>query len=63
MAGEAFDLAERFQTPVFVITDLDFGMNNWMAEPFTYRKSRSTRGKVLTAEELKKLAIRTLPRR
>ena len=30
----AFDLAERLQTPVFVLTDLDLGMNNWMSEPF-----------------------------
>ena len=36
MAVEAFDLAERLQTPVFVLTDLDLGMNNWMAEPFPY---------------------------
>ncbi len=33
MGVEAFDLAERLQTPVFVMTDLDLGMNNWMAEP------------------------------
>src|SRR5215471_7186772 len=32
----AFDLAERLQTPVFVLTDLDLGMNNWMSDPFTY---------------------------
>ena len=36
MAIEAFDLAEQFQTPVFVMTDLDLGMNNWMADPFPY---------------------------
>ena len=36
MAIEAFDFAERFQTPVFVMTDLDLGMNNWMADPFAY---------------------------
>src|SRR5438874_7649977 len=35
-AGEAFDLAEQFQTPVFVLSDLDLGMNNWMSEPFNY---------------------------
>ena len=33
---EAFDFAEQFQTPVFVMTDLDLGMNNWMADPFEY---------------------------
>ena len=36
MAGDAFDLAEQFQTPVFVMSDLDLGMNNWMSEPFEY---------------------------
>ena len=36
MAMEAFDLAERFQTPIFVMSDLDLGMNNWMAEPLAY---------------------------
>ena len=36
MAVDAFDLAERLQTPVFVMTDLDLGMNNWMADPFPY---------------------------
>ena len=34
MAIEAFDLAEQLQTPVFVMSDLDLGMNNWMSEPF-----------------------------
>ena len=34
LSMEAFDLAERLQTPVFVLTDLDLGMNNWMSEPF-----------------------------
>ncbi len=40
MAGEAFDLAERLQTPVFVLSDLDLGMNNWMSDPFPYPTSR-----------------------
>lgn len=53
-AQEAFDLAERFQTPVFVMSDLDLGMNNWMADPFPYPEKGLDRGKVLrTAEELK----------
>jgi 2-oxoglutarate ferredoxin oxidoreductase subunit alpha len=52
MAGEAFDLAEYAQTPVFVMTDLDLGMNNWMADPFTYSDKPIPRGKVLTAEDL-----------
>jgi 2-oxoglutarate ferredoxin oxidoreductase subunit alpha len=55
MAIEAFDLAERFQTPVFVLTDLDLGMNNWMADPFEYPTKPIERGKVLTAEDLDRL--------
>jgi len=51
----AFDLAERFQTPVFVLTDLDLGMNNWMSEPFAYPDKPLDRGKVLTAEDLDRL--------
>ena len=51
----AFDLAERFQTPVFVLTDLDLGMNNWMSEPFDYPDKPLDRGKVLTAEDLNRL--------
>ena len=51
----AFDLAERLQTPVFVLSDLDLGMNNWMSEPFAYPDKPLDRGKVLTAEELKKM--------
>jgi len=49
---QAFDLAERLQTPVFVLSDLDLGMNNWMSEPFTYPDKPIDRGKVLSAEEL-----------
>ncbi len=51
----AFDLAERLQTPVFVLTDLDLGMNNWMSEPFDYPDKPLDRGKVLTAEDLQRL--------
>ena len=51
----AFDLAERLQTPVFVLTDLDLGMNNWMSEPFAYPDKPLDRGKVLTAEDLNRL--------
>src|SRR5580704_14452912 len=54
LSMEAFNLAERLQTPVFVLSDLDLGMNNWMSEPFTYPDKPLDRGKVLTAEELKK---------
>jgi 2-oxoglutarate ferredoxin oxidoreductase subunit alpha len=49
---EAFDLAEQLQTPIFVLSDLDLGMNNWMSEPFDYPEKPMARGKVLTAEEL-----------
>ncbi len=54
-ATAAFDVAERMQTPVFVLTDLDLGMNNWMSEPFAYPEKPLDRGKVLTAEQIKKL--------
>lgn len=55
LGHDAFDLSERLQTPVFVLTDLDLGMNNWMSEPFAYPDTPLDRGKVLTAEDLKKL--------
>ena len=55
MSIEAFDFAEHFQTPVFVMTDLDLGMNNWMSDPFPYPEKPIDRGKVLTAEDLDKL--------
>ena len=55
MAVEAFDLAEQFQTPVFVMIDLDLGMNNWMADGFQYPTEPIKRGKVLTAEDLDRL--------
>ena len=51
MAIEAFDLAEGLQTPVFVMTDLDLGMNNWMSDAFPYPEKPIARGKVLTADE------------
>jgi 2-oxoglutarate ferredoxin oxidoreductase subunit alpha len=51
----AFDLAERLQTPVFVLSDLDLGMNNWMSEQFQYPDKPLDRGKVLTKEDLDKL--------
>ena len=55
MAMEAFELAEQFQTPVFVMMDLDLGMNNWMSDPFAYPSKPINRGKRLTAEKLKEL--------
>lgn len=51
----AFDLAERLQTPVFVLSDLDLGMNNWMSDPFVYPEKPLDRGKVLSAEDLNRL--------
>jgi 2-oxoglutarate/2-oxoacid ferredoxin oxidoreductase subunit alpha len=55
MAIDAFDFAERFQTPVFVMSDLDLGMNNWMSDPFPYPEKPIDRGKVLSAEDLDRL--------
>ena len=55
MAIEAFDLSEHFQTPVFVMMDLDLGMNNWMADPFPYPTKPIARGKVLSAADLERL--------
>lgn len=55
MAMDAFNLAERFQTPVFVMSDLDLGMNNWMSDPFPYPDKPIDRGKVLSKEDLDKL--------
>jgi 2-oxoglutarate/2-oxoacid ferredoxin oxidoreductase subunit alpha len=55
MASDAFDLAEQLQTPVFVMSDLDLGMNNWMSEPFKYPEKPQNRGKVLSKEDLDRL--------
>jgi len=53
LTADAFDLAERLQTPIIVLTDLDLGMNDHMSEPFEWNKERQyDRGKVLTAEDL-----------
>jgi 2-oxoglutarate ferredoxin oxidoreductase subunit alpha len=54
-AGTAFELAEQFQTAVFVNSDLDLGMNNWMSDPFAYPEGPIRRGKVLSAEDLDRL--------
>ena len=51
----AFDLAEQLQTPIFVLSDLDLGMNNWMSDPFEYPEKPLNRGKVLSAEDLERL--------
>ena len=55
MAVSAFDLAERFQTPVFVLSDLDLGMNRWMTPKFEYPAKPMDRGKVLDEESLERI--------
>ena len=55
MAISAFDLAERLQTPVFVMLDLDLGMNTWMSDPFPYPEGPVDRGKVLDAAKVRQL--------
>ncbi|MEE2962945.1 MAG: 2-oxoacid:acceptor oxidoreductase subunit alpha [Acidobacteriota bacterium] len=55
MAINAFDLAERFQTPVFVMSDLDLGMNTWMSPTFEYPTKPIDRGKVLDKETLDRI--------
>jgi len=55
MATDAFNLAEQFQTLVFVMSDLDLGMNNWMSDPFQYPTTPIQRGKVLSKEDLDEL--------
>jgi 2-oxoglutarate ferredoxin oxidoreductase subunit alpha len=55
MATDAFNLAEQFQTLVFVMSDLDLGMNNWMSDPFKYPEAPINRGKVLSKADLERL--------
>ena len=55
MAMDAFNLAEKFQTLVLVMSDLDLGMNNWMSDPFPYPETPIERGKVLGKEDLDRL--------
>jgi len=55
MAGDAFDLSERLQTIVYVMSDLDLGMNTWMSEPFTYPTKPLDRGKVLDEAKVREL--------
>jgi 2-oxoglutarate ferredoxin oxidoreductase subunit alpha len=52
---EAIDLAQQFQTPVFIATDLDLGMNLWLSDPFPYPEKPLQRGKLLSAEDLERL--------
>jgi len=51
----SFDIAERIQAPVFVLSDLDFGMNQWMTEPFNYPDTPMDRGKVLWEKDIEAL--------
>jgi 2-oxoglutarate ferredoxin oxidoreductase subunit alpha len=55
MAQDAFNLAEQFQTLIFVMSDLDLGMNNWMSDPFEYPTTPIKRGKILSKEDLDRL--------
>ena len=55
MASDAFNLADHLQTPVFVMSDLDLGMNNWMSDPFEYPTEPIKRGKILSKEDLDRL--------
>lgn len=55
-AGTAFDLSERLQTPVFVLSDLDLGMNLWISDKFDYPEKPMDRGKILSEEDLKELS-------
>ncbi len=57
MMQATFDLAERFSTPVFFVSDVDLGMNNWLADPFPYPDQPLDRGKLLDAEQLEQFGI------
>ncbi|NOT03395.1 MAG: 2-oxoacid:acceptor oxidoreductase subunit alpha, partial [Anaerolineales bacterium] len=52
---KAFDIAERIQTPVFVLSDLDMGMNQWISKPFQYPETPMDRGKILLEKDLEEL--------
>ena len=56
LSRDAFDYADRFQTPVFVLSDLDLGMNLWMTPEFKYPDRKFDRGKVLSKDDLDRLA-------
>ena len=53
---KAFDIAERLQTPVIVLSDLDFGMNQWITKPFEYPDKPMDRGKILWEDDLKQMS-------
>lgn len=52
---QSFDIAERLQTPVVILSDLDMGMNQWMSKPFEYPQTPMDRGKVIREEDLEEL--------
>lgn len=52
---KAFDLAERFQTPVIILSDLDLGMNQWMTEQLSYPSEPMDRGKILWENDLERI--------
>lgn len=52
---KAFDIAERLQTPVFILSDLDLGMNLWMSDPFDYPNLPMDHGKILDERDLERL--------
>jgi len=52
---KSFDIAERLQTPVFVLSDLDMGMNQWMSKPFEYPDVPMDRGKIVWEKDLEQL--------
>jgi len=56
LARDAFDYADRYQTPVFLLSDLDLGMNLWMTPEFKYPEKPFDRGKVLSKTDLERLA-------
>ncbi len=56
LGWKAFDMAERLQTPVIILSDLDFGMNQWMTKPFEYPDQPMDRGKVLWEDDLKQMS-------
>ena len=55
MSMDAFDLSERLQTLIYVMSDLDLGMNTWMAKPFVYPEQAIDRGKVLDQAQLDRM--------
>jgi len=58
MGWKAFDISDRLQMPVIVMSDLDLGMNEWMAKPFKYPDQPMDRGKILWEEDLQKMIDR-----